>query len=232
MGQVFFIAGTDAGVGKTVVAKAMLQILAEQHFSTIGYKPVSTGCENTKFGYVNRDAAYLMQAATESSEYSDVNPYMLPLRTSPHIAAKHEGVDITYTVLDEALAKHRDHADFVIVEGVGGWRVPLAKTTCLSTWVAQANIPVILVVGIQVGCINHALLTAEAIRADGLNIAGWIANRINPGTEHYAEIIQTLESCLDSPKLGEIPYVPSALRRDLGKYLTLDNVVGLCDKAG
>ncbi|MFC3024718.1 dethiobiotin synthase [Vibrio zhugei] len=225
MGQVFFIAGTDAGVGKTVVAKAMLQVLAEQHLTTIGYKPVSTGCDNTELGYVNQDAAYLMQAATEPADYHDVNPYMLPLRTSPHIAAEHEGVDVTYDVLDNALAKHRDHADVVVVEGIGGWRVPLAKTTCLSTWVARANIPVVLVVGIQVGCINHALLTAEAIRSDGLQLVGWVANRINPGTEHYAEIIHTLESCLDSPKLGEIPYVPSALRRDLGKYLTLERAI-------
>ncbi|SJL83318.1 dethiobiotin synthase [Vibrio palustris] len=225
MSQGFFVTGTDTGVGKTVVTKALLHAFAEQKLTTLGYKPISLGCDETECGYRNQDAVHLMQAATEEADYCDINPYMLTLQTSPHIAAHHDGVVIDFTQLDDALTKHSAHADVLLVDGVGGWRVPLSDTMCLSQWVVHAKLPVILVVGIQVGCLNHALLTAEAIRADGLEIAGWVANRINPGTEHYAEIIETLERQLHTPKLGEIPYVPSALRRELSRYININILV-------
>ena len=113
-------------------------------------------------------------------------------------------------------------ADIVLIEGAGGWRVPISDTDCLSTWVKQEQLPVVLVVGIKLGCLSHAILTAESIIADGLKIVGWVANRVNPGTEHYAEIIAMLESRIPAPKLGEIPYVPTVKRQQIGKYINVD----------
>ncbi|OXX72992.1 dethiobiotin synthase [Vibrio sp. V19_P1S1T109] len=218
----FFIAGTDTDVGKTVASKAILQALAAKDLVTIGYKPVAAGSEKTEFGLRNSDALHLMKAATQEMPYGDVNPYSLALPTSPHIAAKHEQVEIDYGVLSSKLAKHKANADIVLIEGAGGWRVPISDTDCLSTWVKQEQLPVVLVVGIKLGCLSHAILTAESIIADGLNIVGWVANRVNPGTEHYAEIIAMLESRIPAPKLGEIPYVPTVKRQQIGKYINVD----------
>ncbi|BDR13948.1 dethiobiotin synthase [Vibrio sp. STUT-A11] len=218
----FFIAGTDTDVGKTVASKAILQALAAKGLNTIGYKPVAAGSEKTEQGWRNSDALHLQKAATLEVVYDDINPYALELPTSPHIAAKHEDVEIKYDVLSEKLAQHKSQADVVLVEGAGGWRVPVSDTDNLSTWVKQEQLPVVLVVGIKLGCLSHAFLTAEAIRADGLNLVGWVANRVNPGTEHYADIIEMLETRLGVPKLGEIPYVPSAKRKELGKYINID----------
>ncbi|EGQ9727759.1 dethiobiotin synthase [Vibrio cholerae] len=225
MRNAIFIAGTDTDVGKTVASKAILQALATHNIATIGYKPVAAGSDKTEFGYRNSDALHLMKAATVDVPYEDVNPYALVLPTSPHIAAKHENVTIDYALLSNKLSKHKQNAELVVVEGAGGWRVPTSDSDCLSTWVIQERLPVILVVGIKLGCLSHAILTAEAIRADGLELVGWIANRINPGTEHYAEIIEHLEGRLGTPKLGEIPYMPKAKRQELGKFIQLDHLL-------
>ncbi|EJL6950507.1 dethiobiotin synthase [Vibrio cholerae] len=225
MRNAIFIAGTDTDVGKTVASKAILQALATHNIATIGYKPVAAGSDKTEFGYRNSDALHLMKAATVDVPYEDVNPYALVLPTSPHIAAKHENVTIDYALLSNKLSKHKQNAELVVVEGAGGWRVPTSDSDCLSTWVKQERLPVILVVGIKLGCLSHAILTAEAIRADGLELVGWIANRINPGTEHYAEIIEHLEGRLGAPKLGEIPYMPKAKRQELGKFIQLDHLL-------
>lgn len=225
MRNAIFIAGTDTDVGKTVASKAILQALATHNIATIGYKPVAAGSDKTEFGYRNSDALHLMKAATVNMPYEDVNPYALVLPTSPHIAAKHENVAIDYALLSNKLEKHKQNAELVVVEGAGGWRVPTSDSDCLSTWVKQERLPVILVVGIKLGCLSHAILTAEAIRADGLELVGWIANRINPGTEHYAEIIEHLEGRLGAPKLGEIPYMPKAKRQELGKFIQLDHLL-------
>ncbi len=223
----FFIAGTDTDVGKTVASKAILQALAAKGLNTIGYKPVAAGSEKTPDGWRNDDALHLQKVATVEAAYDDINPYALELPTSPHIAAKHEQVTIEYSVLSEKLAQHKASSDIVLVEGAGGWRVPVSDTDSLSTWVKQEQLPVVLVVGIKLGCLSHALLTAETIRADGLNLVGWVASRVNPGTEHYAEIIEMLEDRLDTPKIGEIPYVPAAKRQELGKYIDVEPLLSL-----
>ena len=218
----FFIAGTDTDVGKTVASKAILQALAAKGRNTIGYKPVAAGSDKGETGWRNSDALHLQAAATLDVAYDDVNPYALALPASPHIAAKHEHIEIRYDVLSEKLAQHKQQADVVLVEGAGGWRVPVSDTDCLSTWVQAEKLPVVLVVGIKLGCLSHALLTAESIKADGLNLVGWVANRVNPGTEHYADIIEMLEARIGAPKLGEIPYIPSAKRKELGKYINVE----------
>ncbi|WP_194435324.1 dethiobiotin synthase [Vibrio fluminensis] len=222
----FFIAGTDTDVGKTVASKAILNALKERGLNTIGYKPVAAGSEKTEQGMRNSDALYLQAAATVEVAYDDVNPYALELPASPHIAAKREDVVIDYDVLSDKLSQHKQNSDIVLVEGAGGWRVPVSDTDCLSSWVQREDLPVVLVVGIKLGCLSHALLTLDAIKADGLKVAGWVANRINPGTEHYAEIIEMLEQKIDAPKIGEIPYVPSVKRKELAKYIDVTPLVG------
>ncbi|ROV58856.1 ATP-dependent dethiobiotin synthetase BioD [Vibrio ponticus] len=222
----FFIAGTDTDVGKTVASKAILNALKERGLNTIGYKPVAAGSEKTEQGMRNSDALYLQAAATVEVAYDDVNPYALELPASPHIAAKREDVVIDYDVLSDKLAQHKQNSDIVLVEGAGGWRVPVSDTDCLSSWVQREDLPVVLVVGIKLGCLSHALLTLDAIKADGLKVVGWVANRINPGTEHYAEIIEMLEQKIDAPKIGEIPYVPSVKRKELAKYIDVTPLVG------
>ncbi|MDN3682357.1 dethiobiotin synthase [Vibrio tapetis subsp. quintayensis] len=217
----FFIAGTDTEVGKTVASKAILQAIAAKGKSTIGYKPIAAGSEKTEQGLRNSDALHLQEAATLDIDYDDVNPYALSLPTSPHIAAKHDGVVIDYDVLSEKLAQHKQNADVVLTEGAGGWYVPVSDTDQLATWVKKEQLPVVLVVGIKLGCLSHAFLTAQAIINDGLNLVGWVANRINPGTEHYAEIIEALEQNIPAPKLGMIPYVPNVKKKDIGKYIDL-----------
>ncbi|OAJ95646.1 dethiobiotin synthase [Vibrio bivalvicida] len=215
----FFIAGTDTDVGKTVASKAILNALAEKDLKTIGYKPVAAGSDKTEQGFRNSDALYLQEAATVNVAYDDVNPYALELPASPHIAAIRENIDIEYSVLSDKLKLHKQNSDIVLVEGAGGWRVPVSKSDCLSTWVQQEKLPVVLVVGIKLGCLSHAMLTLDAIKADGVEVIGWVANRVNPGTEHYAEIIEMLENKIAAPKLGEIPYVPKVKRKDLAKYI-------------
>ncbi len=222
----FFIAGTDTDVGKTVASKAILNALAEQGLNTIGYKPVAAGSDKTKQGFRNSDALYLQKAATVDVDYADVNPYALELPASPHIAAKREGVEIDYAVLSNKLEQHKRNSDIVLVEGAGGWRVPVSDSDCLSTWVQQEKLPVVLVVGIKLGCLSHAMLTLDAIKADGLEVVGWVANRVNPGTEHYADIIAMLEQKIDAPKIGEIPYVPAVKRQGLARYINVAPLVG------
>ncbi|ELV8625921.1 ATP-dependent dethiobiotin synthetase BioD [Vibrio cidicii] len=226
MSRAFFVAGTDTDVGKTVASKAILHALAAREIKTIGYKPVAAGSEKTAEGWRNSDALHLQAAATVDVAYEDVNPYALELPASPHIAAKHEQVTIDYALLSDKLAQHKQNADVVLVEGAGGWRVPISDEESLSTWVQQEQLPVILVVGIKLGCLSHALLTAEVIKSDGLNLIGWVANRVNPGTEHYADIIEMLEMRLAVPKLGEIPYIPKAKRKDLAKYIDVTALLG------
>ncbi|UGA55831.1 dethiobiotin synthase [Vibrio sp. VB16] len=221
----FFIAGTDTEVGKTVVSKAILQALAAKGLTTIGYKPVAAGCKETEQGLRNSDALHLQEAATIDIAYNEANPYALLSATSPHIAAKFDNVQIEPALLSEKLATHKSVADVVLVEGAGGWRVPISDTECLSTWVKQEKLPVVLVVGIKLGCLSHAMLSVEAIQNDGLEIIGWAANRINPGTENYADIIRMLEEKIPAPKLGEIPYVPSVKKKNIGKYMNIEPII-------
>lgn len=218
----FFVAGTDTDVGKTVSSKAILDALNMKGLNTAAYKPVAAGSEDKGEGVQNSDAIHLRSVANVELSYEEVNPYALLLPASPHIAAEAENVVIDYSVLSEGLAALKAKSDVVLVEGAGGWRVPVSKDDCLSTWVKQEKLPVVLVVGIKLGCLSHAMLTAEAIQHDGLEIIGWVANRVNPGTENYAEIIAMLEDKMPAPKLGEIPYMPSVKRKNMGKYINLD----------
>ncbi|WP_058909967.1 dethiobiotin synthase [Entomohabitans teleogrylli] len=213
----FFITGTDTAVGKTVVCRALLQALGADGKRVVGYKPVAKGCQDTPDGLRNKDALVLQSVSSLQLPYSAINPVAF----SEDESSVAHSCPINYTLLSDGLARLSEKADHVVVEGTGGWRSLMNDLRPLSEWVVQEQLPVLMVVGIQEGCINHALLTAQAIASDGLPMIGWVANRINPGLSHYAEIIDVLSKKLPAPLVGELPYLPRAEQRDLGKYIDL-----------
>ncbi|WP_261858067.1 dethiobiotin synthase [Photobacterium sanguinicancri] len=221
MTNAFFVTGTDTEVGKTVATRAILQAAASANIKMAGYKPVASDSKKTDEGMRNSDALYIQEASVVELEYDEVNPYAFEAAVSPHLAAEQENRVIEFPVISAGLEALKAKSEAVLVEGAGGWRVPVSRTDYLSSWVKQEKLPVILVIGVKLGCMSHAILTAEAIRNDGLELVGWVANRINPGTENYAEIIRMMEENLGAPKLGEIPYMPSIKKRDLSKYINL-----------
>ena len=213
----FFITGTDTAVGKTVVSRALLQALAAEGKSVAGYKPVAKGSKETPDGLRNRDALILQSVSTLALPYDAVNPIAL---SEDESSVAHSS-PINYGLLTDGLQRLSGQVDHVVVEGTGGWRSLMNDLRPLSEWVVQEQLPVLMVVGIQEGCINHALLTAQAIANDGLPLIGWVANRINPGLAHYAEIIDVLSKKLPGPLIGELPYLPRAEQRELSQYIDL-----------
>ncbi|EAS64335.1 dethiobiotin synthase [Photobacterium angustum] len=224
MTNAFFLTGTDTEVGKTVSSRAILQAACQRNIQMAGYKPIASGSEETAEGLRNSDALFIQEASPVELTYQEVNPYTFKEPVSPHLAAEREGKTIDFDVLSQGLAHLKAKSDVVLVEGAGGWRVPVTRTDFLSTWVKREKLPVILVVGIKLGCLSHAILTAEAIEADGLELVGWVANRVNPGVENYAEMIKMLELNLPGVKLGEIPYMPGINKRDLSSYIQLEKL--------
>lgn len=216
----FFVTGTDTAVGKTVVSRALLQALAAEGKSVVGYKPVAKSSKETPEGLRNKDALVLQSVSSLTLPYSMINP----IAFSEDESSVAHSFPINYPLLTDTLAQLSEQVDHVVVEGTGGWRSLMNDLRPLSEWVVQEQLPVVMVVGIQEGCINHALLTAQAIASDGLPLVGWVANRINPGLAHYAEIIDVLSKKIPAPLMGELPYLPRAEQRDLAQYIQLPGV--------
>jgi dethiobiotin synthetase len=209
----WFVTGTDTGVGKTRVARLLLEALARAGHTAAGMKPVASGCRVTAAGLRSDDALELMQASGAAADYADVNPYALASACAPHIAAREMGVEIQMDKILESFRRLQRKSPWVVVEGVGGWKVPLGERLTMAEVACALGLPVILVVGLRLGCLNHALLTAEAIRRAGIPLAGWVANRIDPAMTHVPENIATLEKIIAAPMLAQIPY-QSAAKRD------------------
>lgn len=202
-----FIAGTDTGIGKTHSACTLIHALRATGRSVCGMKPVASGCVETVEGLRNDDALALLAATgSPAPAYETINPLALREPLSPHLAAAQEGVTITLPSLQLAFDALRQRYDTVVVEGVGGWRVPLAPGLFASDIAKSWGLPVILVVGLRLGCLSHALLTAEAVAADGCRLIGWIGNRVDPQMAAVEENIQTLRTLLPAPCLGILPY--------------------------
>jgi dethiobiotin synthetase len=202
----YFITGTDTGVGKTRVSLALMQLLQKQGHVVTGMKPVASGCRSTPAGLVNDDALQLQAQASFTVPYEQVNPYAFEPPIAPHLAAKAQGVRIDPDVIGHALKVLTQAADRVVVEGVGGWLVPIDETRTMADVAAALELPVIMVVGIRLGCLNHALLTAAAIQAAPVSFAGWVANRMDPDCEAVEENILALQERLAVPRLAELPY--------------------------
>ncbi|AZD04892.1 MULTISPECIES: dethiobiotin synthase [Pseudomonas] len=223
MSQAYFVTGTDTDVGKTTVAAGLLHAARLSGLSTAAGKPVASGCELTPKGLRNADALALLAECSLPLTYDEVNPLAFEPAIAPHLAAREAGVALTVQALlapmRQVLAKG---ADFTLIEGAGGWRVPLADQDNLSDLAMALDLPVILVVGVRLGCINHALLTAEAIAQDGLQLAGWVANIIEPKTSRLEENLATLAERLPAPCLGRVPRLKAISAEAVAEYLQLD----------
>ena len=207
-----FVTGTDTGVGKTLVASALLHALARHHRRVVGMKPVAAGVVRADTSWVNEDVLALRAASTVKVPPDLDNPILLPDPLSPHIAAERAGVRIDINHLVACYRELARHADAVVVEGAGGFHVPLSQDATGADLAQALALPVVLVVGLRLGCLNHALLTAEAIRARGLTLAGWVANRIDPAMRAQEDNIVWLRRKLQAPLLADIPHqsVPDA----------------------
>lgn len=223
MSRAYFVTGTDTDVGKTTVAAGLLHAARLSGLSTAAGKPVASGCELTPKGLRNADALALLAECSLPLAYAEVNPLAFEPAIAPHLAAREAGVALTVQALLKPMRHILDkHADFTLIEGAGGWRVPLADQHNLSDLAKALGLPVILVVGVRLGCINHALLSAEAIARDGLPLAGWVANIIDPKTSRLEENLATLAERLPAPCLGRVPRLKQPTAEAVAGYLQLD----------
>ena len=207
MTEAVFIAGTDTGIGKTHVACSLLHALRAAGYAACGMKPVASGCLETPEGLRNDDALALLAAgAAVELPYALMNPVALRDPLSPHLAAAHDGVEITLAPLRAAFEQLSARHPKVVVEGVGGWLVPLAPGLFASDIAKQWQLPVILVVGLRLGCLNHAQLSARAILEDGCHLLGWIGNAVDPAMDAPEENLATLRELLPAPCLGVLPH--------------------------
>lgn len=207
-----FIAGTDTGVGKTHAACALLHALRAAGYSACGMKPVASGCFETPEGLRNDDALALQAASSTMPPYALINPIALRDPLSPHLAAAHAGVEISLAPLHAAFDQLAGAHQKVVIEGVGGWLVPLAPGLLAADIAKQWRLPVILVVGLRLGCLSHALLTARTIEADGCHLLGWIGNGIDPAMDALDENLATLRELLPAPCLGVLPHGLASVR--------------------
>lgn len=207
----FFITATDTDAGKTFVTAGLLQVLSRLGCKTLGFKPVASGCVLTQQGLRNEDAVKLINAANTALDYQLINPYAFEPAIAPHIAAQQSGVTIDLESIAAAVHQCPEDVDYVFIEGVGGWLVPLNTQQSVADLAELLAFPVILVVNMRLGCINQALLTAQAIEQKGLTITGWIANQAPQNNDYYEpmdclqENIQSLQARLSAPLLGIIP---------------------------
>jgi dethiobiotin synthetase len=202
-----FITGTDTDVGKTTIALGLIAALKDKGLRVGVMKPVSAGCEQTSEGLRNEDAVLLMQQASVDFPYEVVNPYAFEPPVAPHIAAVEVAVNIDIEVIRNSYLKIAEKVDIVIVEGAGGWLVPINEKETMADMVKALSLDVITIVGIRLGCLNHALLTSQSIAASGLNHKGWIANHLSVATERAAENVIALRERIPASLLDEIPYM-------------------------
>lgn len=206
----FFIAGTDTGIGKTHIAHLLLRMLKREGKSTIALKPISTGGEKTAQGLRNEDACILQDSASQKLKYEEINPFCFPQPIAPHIAAIVNHIDLSVSrVINTCQRILKYEVDFIIIEGVGGWLCPINDYETMADLARALGYSVILVVGMRLGCINHALLTVNSIKTQNISLAGWIANCIDPTMLYLSENIKSLEDLIDAPLLGVVPWIPA-----------------------
>lgn len=203
--QGYFITGTDTSVGKTLVSQILIQHLRRTYASVVGFKPVASGCSLTSTGLRNADALALQQASSMQLSYDRINPYAFMPPIAPHIAATDTNTRIDVASICAGIESIA--ADRVVVEGVGGWLVPLSASETMADLATRLNLPVVLVVGMRLGCLNHALLTAAAIRQSGLRLVGWVANQIESDFERVTDNIAALNERLGAPLILSLPWL-------------------------
>lgn len=199
-----FVTGTDTEVGKTRITTGLMAVLQQQGLKAAGMKPVASGCDWVAGQWQNEDALAMIEQSNVSLPYSVVNPYAFEPAIAPHIAASRVNNEVSISEIKQQFEQIKSEADAVVVEGAGGWLVPLNQTETMADLAVALDLPVVLVVAIKLGCINHALLSIESIQQRGLRIAGWVANHLDAQHES-AEIIDTLKQHIAAPCLGVVP---------------------------
>lgn len=217
----YFVTGTDTDVGKTWISLGIVEALKQQGQKVGVMKPISAGCERMADGLRNIDALLLQQQSNIELSYDEINPYAFEPAIAPHIAAAQNGIRIDIETIYQHFQSISEKSDCIVVEGAGGWQVPLNDFQTMADLAKRMQLPVILVVGMQLGCLNHALLSIESIRATGLPLAGWIANHIDPDMSCVEENIQTLSLMIDAPLLGRIPYLEKMDVHTIASNITL-----------
>ncbi len=218
----FFITGTDTGVGKTRVAESLCHAFVARGLRVAAMKPIASGCERTAQGLRNADALALQAAMNVRAAYADVNPYAFEPAIAPHIAAAQSATAIDFAVLDRSVERLRLQSEVLIVEGAGGWLAPLDQGRSFADLPQRWQLSVILVVGLRLGCLNHALLTRDAIERQGLTLCGWVCNRIEPDLPYAAENVDTLRQRLAAPCIADLPFAPQATARESAGRFDLD----------
>jgi dethiobiotin synthetase len=216
-----FVTGTDTGVGKTVAATALVHRLRREGLRVAGMKPVASGCERTPDGLRNEDALALQAASEPRPDYADVNPYALEIPTAPQLAARAAGVRIDPAVLLAAHGRLAAHADVVVVEGAGGWLAPMDDGLDQGDFARAIQAPVVLVVGLRLGCLSHARLSARAIVDDGFALLGWIGNTVDPAFAERDAYVELLRDALPAPCLGVLPFAPGGDAGAMAEGLSL-----------
>jgi dethiobiotin synthetase len=205
-----FISGTDTGIGKTLVAVSFVRALVRHGLRVAVMKPIASGAEHTLAGLRNPDALALAEASNVEVPYAALNPYCFEPAISPHIAAEEAGIVVNAGVIKDRFEALRANADFVVVEGAGGWYAPISGSLAMADLPLLLDIPVLLVVGLRLGCLNHALLTRRSIDACDAEFAGWVGNCIDPAMKRREENLATLERTLQCPPLAVFPFEPDA----------------------
>lgn len=216
-----FITGTDTGIGKTVASCLLIDALVNEGHKVVGMKPIASGAEKVNGMLENDDAIELIKHANVDVPYQLINPYCFEPSIAPHIAAQQSNQQIGLSGIETSYAALTKQADWIIVEGVGGWLVPVNEKETVADIPSRLNLPVVLVVGMKLGCINHALLTANAIRSNGNNLIGWIANQVDPEMSVYDENLNTLKEVLGCPLIAHIPYL-SAEQNDPNQPININ----------
>lgn len=223
--KTFFVTGTDTDVGKTQITAGLLHLARQQGLSTLGLKPVAAGCEKTEQGLRNQDALLLQAESSVKLAYEQINPVALLEPVSPHIAAQKEKRILSVDRLTGFCRSSLRLADLTLIEGAGGWRVPVNPSETMADLAKSLQLPVILVVGLKLGCINHSLLTIEAIVRDGLTLAAWVANGVDVNMRAANENILSLQQRIPAPCLGVIPFIEQPTPEKIAGYLSLSGLM-------
>jgi dethiobiotin synthetase len=218
-----FVTGTDTGVGKTVAACGLIHALRARRLRVAPMKPIASGCRATRAGLRNEDAEALI-AAAGGFPYDLVNPCAYAPAIAPHLAAAEAGRPIELAGIEQAYRQLARQADVVVVEGAGGWRVPLDGRASMAEIPRRLGLGVLLVVGVRLGCLNHALLTAEVVRADGCRLLGWVANLVDPADPQADAQVETLRRRLQAPLLGVLPWMPAATPEAAAGHLLVSSL--------
>lgn len=218
--QGYFITGTDTDVGKTFVTVALMRYFRQQGKTVLAMKPVASGCEVGESGLRNEDALLLQAHASKQIDYDLINPYAFELPIAPHIAANEAELEVDLSVIDKNFQALKEQAGVILVEGVGGWLAPISKSADVADLAILMQLPVILVVAIRLGCINHARLSYAAIKSSGIVCAGWIANCTEESMLKQQEIIDTITNLVQAPLMGVIPYLKDATIDEVFEYFS------------